>query len=99
MTFESVRHYGVSLFASAGVAGIVAGLAARPLLTNLIAGVQVEGTIAEAQAQLSATEAQSQNSTRVTTPPGTTATTLSTSNFAFVDAIAERWAMSALGRP
>ena len=41
MTFDSVRQYGVSLFASAGVAGIVAGLAARPVLSNLIAGVQI----------------------------------------------------------
>jgi small-conductance mechanosensitive channel len=41
MTFEAVRHYGVTLFASAGVAGIVAGLAARPLLTNFLAGVQI----------------------------------------------------------
>jgi small-conductance mechanosensitive channel len=41
MTFESVRQYGVTLFASAGVAGIVAGLAARPLLTNFLAGVQI----------------------------------------------------------
>jgi small-conductance mechanosensitive channel len=41
MTFESVRHYGISLFASAGVAGLVVGLAARPLLSNLIAGVQI----------------------------------------------------------
>ena len=44
MTFESVRQYGVSLFASAGVAGIVAGLAARPLLSSLIAGVQIAVT-------------------------------------------------------
>jgi small-conductance mechanosensitive channel len=44
MTFESVRQYGVSLFASAGVAGIVVGLAARPLLSNLIAGVQLAVT-------------------------------------------------------
>jgi small-conductance mechanosensitive channel len=44
MTFESVRQYGVSLFASAGVAGIVAGLAARPVLTNLLAGVQLAMT-------------------------------------------------------
>jgi small-conductance mechanosensitive channel len=44
MTFESVRQYGVSLFASAGVAGIVAGLAARPLLSSLIAGVQIAMT-------------------------------------------------------
>ena len=41
MTFASVRAYGVSLFASAGAASLVAGLAARPLLTNLIAGVQI----------------------------------------------------------
>jgi len=44
MTFEPVRQYGVSLFASAGVAGIVAGLAARPVLSNLIAGVQLAMT-------------------------------------------------------
>jgi small-conductance mechanosensitive channel len=44
MTFEEVRQYGVSLFASAGVAGIVAGLAARPVLSNLLAGVQLAVT-------------------------------------------------------
>jgi small-conductance mechanosensitive channel len=44
MTFEAVRQYGVSLFASAGVAGIVAGLAARPVLSNLFAGVQLAMT-------------------------------------------------------
>ncbi|MGC1466032.1 MAG: mechanosensitive ion channel family protein [Pseudolabrys sp.] len=44
MTFEPVRQYGVSLFASAGVAGIIAGLAARPVLTNLFAGVQLAMT-------------------------------------------------------
>jgi small-conductance mechanosensitive channel len=41
MTFEQVRQYGVSLFASAGIAGIVVGLAARPMLSNLIAGIQL----------------------------------------------------------
>ncbi len=41
MSFNTVRQYGVSLFASAGVAGIVAGLAARPVFTNLLAGVQL----------------------------------------------------------
>lgn len=41
MSFEQVRQYGVSLFASAGVAGLAIGLAARPLLANLIAGVQI----------------------------------------------------------
>lgn len=44
MTFEPVRQYGVSLFASAGVAGLVVGLAARPMLSNLIAGVQIAMT-------------------------------------------------------
>ena len=44
MTFDTVRQYGVSLFASAGAAGLVLGLAARPLLTNLIAGVQLAVT-------------------------------------------------------
>jgi len=41
MTFDAVRQYGVTLFASAGVAGIVAGLAARPVLSNFLAGVQL----------------------------------------------------------
>src|ERR1700712_4197059 len=41
MTFEPVRQYGLTLFASAGAASLIVGLAARPLLTNLIAGVQI----------------------------------------------------------
>lgn len=41
MTSSSVRQYGVSLFASAGAAGLVVGLAARPLLSNLLAGIQI----------------------------------------------------------
>ncbi|MEJ0028579.1 MAG: mechanosensitive ion channel domain-containing protein [Rhizomicrobium sp.] len=41
MSFDSVREFGVSLFASAGIAGIAAGLAARPVLENLMAGVQL----------------------------------------------------------
>lgn len=44
MTFESVREYGLSLFASAGAASLLVGLAARPLLTNLIAGMQIAMT-------------------------------------------------------
>ena len=44
MTFEAVRQYGVSLFASAGVAGLIVGLAARPMLSNLIAGIQIATT-------------------------------------------------------
>lgn len=41
MAFEPVRQFGVSLFASAGAAGLVVGLAARPVLSNLIAGIQL----------------------------------------------------------
>ncbi|HYI84196.1 MAG TPA: mechanosensitive ion channel domain-containing protein [Acetobacteraceae bacterium] len=44
MTFASVRAYGLSLLASAGAASLLVGLAARPLLTNLIAGVQIAVT-------------------------------------------------------
>lgn len=44
MTFDAVRQYGVSLFASAGVAGVVFGLAAQPVLANLFAGVQLAVT-------------------------------------------------------
>lgn len=41
MIFESVRQLGLSLFASAGIVGLVVGFAARPVLGNLIAGVQI----------------------------------------------------------
>ncbi|MBT9516802.1 MAG: mechanosensitive ion channel [Methyloversatilis discipulorum] len=41
MTFPNVRQIGASLLASAGLAGIIAGLAARPVLGNLIAGLQI----------------------------------------------------------
>jgi len=44
MTFREVREFGISIFASAGVAGIVLGLAARPMLENLIAGIQIAVT-------------------------------------------------------
>lgn len=41
MTFPAVRQVGASLLASAGVLGIIAGLAARPVLGNMIAGLQI----------------------------------------------------------
>lgn len=41
MTFPRVRELGTSLLASAGIAGLVVGLAARPLLENIIAGLQI----------------------------------------------------------
>lgn len=41
MTFPSIRALGTTLLASAGVAGIAIGIAARPLFENLVAGVQL----------------------------------------------------------
>jgi small-conductance mechanosensitive channel len=41
MTFPSVRHIGASVLASAGLAGLVVGMAARPTLASLVAGIQV----------------------------------------------------------
>ncbi|MHB8421506.1 MAG: mechanosensitive ion channel family protein [Leptospirales bacterium] len=41
MTDPRIRSFGESLLASAGLAGLVIGLAARPLLTNVIAGIQI----------------------------------------------------------
>jgi small-conductance mechanosensitive channel len=44
MTFSTVRQYGVSLLASAGAAGLVLGIAARPVFSNLLAGIQIAMT-------------------------------------------------------
>ncbi|HEX5304841.1 MAG TPA: mechanosensitive ion channel family protein [Dyella sp.] len=41
MTLPLVRQIGASLLASAGLAGLALGLAAKPVLSNLIAGVQI----------------------------------------------------------
>lgn len=41
MTFDSVGKIGASLLASAGIAGIAVGFAAKPVLGNIIAGVQI----------------------------------------------------------
>ncbi|MDE0546312.1 mechanosensitive ion channel family protein [Microbacterium sp. C7(2022)] len=41
MTFDAVRAVGASVLASAGIASIVAGLAAQTVLSNLFAGVQL----------------------------------------------------------
>jgi small-conductance mechanosensitive channel len=40
-TIDAVRQWGVSLLAAGGAAGIVVGLALQPLLTNLVAGIQI----------------------------------------------------------
>ncbi len=44
MSLPALRTLGVSLFASAGVAGIAIGLAARPAISNLLAGIQIAFT-------------------------------------------------------
>jgi small-conductance mechanosensitive channel len=41
MTIPGVRQLGTSLLASAGLAGLAVGLAAKPVLSNLIAGLQI----------------------------------------------------------
>lgn len=41
MLFQEVRHVGASMFASAGIVGIVAGIAAQKTLANFIAGFQI----------------------------------------------------------
>ncbi len=41
MTFPRARQFGASLLASAGVAGLVVGIAARSVFSNLLAGLQI----------------------------------------------------------
>jgi len=41
MTFPRIRQLGTSIFASAGLAGLIVGLAARSTLSDLIAGLQI----------------------------------------------------------
>lgn len=41
MTFPGARQLGASLLASAGIVGLVAGIAARSVFSNLIAGLQI----------------------------------------------------------
>lgn len=44
MSFDSVKQLGTSILASAGIAGIIVGLAAQKSLTNLLAGMQIAFT-------------------------------------------------------
>lgn len=41
MTFPPIRQIGATLLASAGIIGLVAGIAAKPVFGNLIAGLQI----------------------------------------------------------
>jgi len=44
MTFPAINHIGMSLLASAGLAGLIVGLAMKGTLSNLIAGIQIAFT-------------------------------------------------------
>ena len=44
MTFDKVRHLGSSILASAGIAGIIVGLAAQRSIATLLAGIQIAFT-------------------------------------------------------
>ena len=41
MTFPAIRQVGATLLASAGIIGLVTGIAAKPVFGNLIAGLQI----------------------------------------------------------
>ena len=41
MQFENVRNIGISIFASAGIAGLILGLAAQKALGTILAGLQI----------------------------------------------------------
>ncbi len=41
MNFEPIRRLGISLFASAGIAGIIIGFAAQKLIATFLAGIQL----------------------------------------------------------
>ena len=41
MSFESIREIGVSVFASAGVAGIIIGFSAQKMIGTILAGIQI----------------------------------------------------------
>jgi len=44
MTFPEIKHIGISLLASAGLAGLIVGMAMRSTLSNLLAGIQIAFT-------------------------------------------------------
>jgi hypothetical protein len=41
MTFDEIREIGISVFASAGVAGIIIGFSAQKLISTILAGIQI----------------------------------------------------------
>ena len=65
---------------------------------NFVAGMQVEGTIANNQAQLNGTQSSFANRITTLTPQGTTTSSSTLTNSTVLDGLAERWAVSALAR-
>lgn len=41
MTFESIQKFGISLFASAGLASLIIGFSAQKIIASIIAGIQI----------------------------------------------------------
>ncbi|HLW81104.1 MAG TPA: mechanosensitive ion channel family protein [Candidatus Acidoferrales bacterium] len=41
MTFPAIKHIGMSILASAGLAGLIVGMAMKDTLSNLVAGIQI----------------------------------------------------------
>lgn len=44
MTFPLIRNFGIGILGTAGIAGIAIGIAAKPLLENILAGFQIAFT-------------------------------------------------------
>lgn len=44
MTFPAIQHFGASILASAGITGLIVGLAAQKVIANFLAGLQIAFT-------------------------------------------------------
>ena len=66
--------------------------------SSVVAGFQVEGTIANERAQLDGTSNSVLTTTTVNTPPGSVSTSSTITTATIRDSLAERWAVAALGR-
>lgn len=66
--------------------------------SSVVAGFQVEGTIANERALLDGTSNSVTNTTTVNTPPGSVSSTSTVATSSIRDSLAERWAAAALAR-